>query len=369
MPSSKPKKQPTTREDTPPSAFPEKPERTAQTKKAAAQREGLSLLEKLLLDLVTTGQWYLPERLERLERQSLQMGDSYLPNARTALRRLIQLGRKKNLSPEERDSQAAELIGRLWAMVQIGSRYLDGTLSGEEATEADAVLEEVLGKNWRLDELRARGDCRQDLHLLELAYERFDDEVTDLRIEVSFLLDLIEGGAFRAVNYRPRRALDRTAELPSYTQPLHLPEAAIYPGFITRRIRWEAGTEERLPPNPDALKLAYSLAQADFARVLTDFRRQIKNPLAPREAVVLLRCQRIGTLDTRVVLVDAQDNRLEAADRRTGYSHVGNLRRAGGELRDQPALLARLFIRPRDGDIVAQPLALLSPSKHLRLGV
>ncbi len=342
---------------------------TARDKKALAQREGLALLEKLLLDLATTGQWHLTDRLDRLERQSLQLGDSYLPNARTTLRRLIQVGRRKNLGLEERNSQAAELIGRLWAMVQIGGRYLDGTLSGEEATEADAVLEEALGKNWRLDELRERGYFRQNLHLLELAHERFEDEVTDLRIEVSFLLDLAGGAVFRAVNYRPRKALDRTAELPSYTQPLFLPEAAVYPGFLTRRIRWPLGTEERLPTNPDALRLAHSLSQPDFARVLADFRKQIKNPLAPREAVVLLRCQLIGTLGDRVVLVDAGNNRLETADRHAGYSHVGNLRRAGGELREQPALLARLFLRPRDNALVAQPLALLSPTKHLRLGI
>lgn len=344
-------------------------ERSSSDKKALAQREGLALLEKLLLDVAATGQWFLPERLDRLDRHSLQLGDAYLPNARTALRRLVQVGRRKNLGEDERNSQASELIGRLWAMVQVGSRYLDGTLSGDEATEADAVLDEALGKNWRLDELRARGDFRKDLHLLELAHERFEDEVTDLRIEVGFLLDLNEGAVFRAVNYRPRKVLDRTPELPSYTGPIFLPEAAIYPGFLTRRVRWEAGTEERLPAHPDSFRLAHSLAQPDFARVLTDFRKQIKNPLAPREAVVLLRCQLIGTLGERVVVVDAQDNRLETADRRMGYSHVDNLRRAGGELRQQPALLARLFLRPHDSVIVAQPLALLSPEKHLRLGV
>jgi hypothetical protein len=253
--------------------------------------------------------------------------------------------------------------------VQIGGRYLDGTLAGGEAAEAEAVVEEVLGKSWQLKELRARGHFRRDLALLELAYERFDDEVTDLRVEVSFLVGLADGAVFRAVNYRPRRALLHTRELPSYTQPLQLSEAAIYPGFLTRRIRWAPEAEHLLPPRLAVLRQVHGLARPDFARVLADLRRQIKHPLAPREAVVLLRCQLIGTVGDRVVLVDGQGNRLEAAERRSEYSHVANLCRAGGELCDEPALLARLFVRPGDGAVVAQPLALVSPGKHLRLGI
>jgi hypothetical protein len=35
----------------------------------------------------------------------------------------------------------------------------------------------------------------------------------------------------------------------------------------------------------------------------------------------------------------------------------------------RPALLARLFLRPLDNTIVAQPLALVTPQHHLRLGL
>ena len=65
------------------------------------------------------------------------------------------------------------------------------------------------------------------------------------------------------------------------------------------------------------------------------------------------------------MIVDAQDNRLETADRRPATPTSITCRRAGGELHRQPALLTRLFVRPRDSVIVAQPLALLSPNKHL----
>jgi hypothetical protein len=342
---------------------------TARDKKAAAQREGLALLEKLLLDLATSGNWFSPVRLELLERQSRQLGDAYLPQARNWLRRLVEVGRRKGLTAEERTGLALDLIARLWTTVQIGSRYLDGTLGGEETAEADALIEEMLGKSWQLGELRQRGYFRQDLTLLELAHERFDDRVTEMRVEVGFLLDLGSGAVFRAVNYRPHKVLARTRELPSYRQPLYLTEAAVYPGFLTRRVRWEPAAEHLLPPDPAALRQAHALAQPDFARVLADFRRQLRQPLAPRDAVVLLGCRLVGIAGERVLLIDGQGNRLEAADRRADYSHVANLGLAAGELTDRPALLARLFVRPGGSDILAQPLALLTPGKHLRLGI
>jgi hypothetical protein len=59
--------------------------RTPRVRKAAAQREGLTLLEKLLLDLAAAGQWFRAERLDLLERQARQLADAYLPPARTTL--------------------------------------------------------------------------------------------------------------------------------------------------------------------------------------------------------------------------------------------------------------------------------------------
>ena len=103
--------------------------------------------------------------------------------------------------------------------------------------------------------------------------------------------------------------------------------------------------------------------------MLTEFRKQLKHPLAPREAVVWVRCQMIGKVGERVVAEDVKGARIEAVDRKKDYSNVANLVRAAGELRKQPALLARLYVLPLPNTIVAEPLALLTPEKHLRLGL
>ena len=90
---------------------------------------------------------------------------------------------------------------------------------------------------------------------------------------------------------------------------------------------------------------------------------------APREIVVLLRCQRPGRVGDHLIVEDAKKTRVTLANRDPGAWNVANLARAAGELRQRPALLARLFVKPLDNVIVAQPLALLSAEKHLRLGI
>ena len=352
---------------------PKKVNTAALAKKIQAQRDGLDLLEKLLIDLVAAGQWFESGRLDKLERQSKQLNDSYLPATMYTLRRLINLGRQEDVSDEERMAYASDLIAQLWATVQKGRNYLDEKLSGEDESQAevDAVIEEVLGKTWKLDELREKGYFQTNLGLYELAYERTDDDARQQRVEISHMIDLNDGTILQAIAYRPFKGMNQIPEQPSYMTPLVVPEAAVYPGFINRRVRWEKGAEQ---PVEDAsnkhLRQAYDKARPDFKSALDAFRNQLKHPLAPREAVVWLRCERIGKVGDRVVLEDSTGARIEAVDRRKDYSNVANLVRAAGELgKDRPAVLVRLFVLPLPNTIVAQPLAILTPKKHLRLGL
>jgi SWIM zinc finger len=349
---------------------PRKVNKAALARKATAQREGLDLLEKLLIDLVAGGQWFEASRLERLERQSKQMADAYLPGTMVALHRLVLLGRQRGLAEEERNATAADLIGQLWATVQKGRNYLENKLeAGEAQSEADAVMEEVFGTAWQLADLKDRGYVRQNLSLLELAYERFDDEALESRIEISHLVELTDGALYQAITYRPFKAMKQIAEQPSYLSPLAVAEVAVYPGFLNRRIRWDKGADRTLPLEAAHLQAAYAQAAPAFDVPLAAFRKQLKHPLAPREAVVLLRCRTLGRIGSRVVVEDARGSRIEALDRQNHSTNVANLVRAAGELQLQPALLARLFVQPLTGTIVAEPLALLTPEKHLRLGV
>lgn len=353
-------------------AKPKKVNVAALQKKIAAQRDGLDLLEKLVVDLVAGGQWYESNRLARLDRQAKQLGDAFLNAAMFNVNRLVVLGREDGISDDERNARASDLIGQLWATVQKGRNYLEEKLSSDEnQAEADAVIEEVLGKTWQLTELKEKGYFKADLHLFELAYECFFDAAQVQQIEHSHLVNLTDGAIYQATALRPLKALKHTAEQPSYMQPLLLAEAAVYPGFLNRRVRWAKSAEKFDEMKLAHLEKAYTAAKAEFKGAIDAFKQQLKHPLAPRDAIMLLRCQRLGKVGERVVLEDSAGLRLEAIDRRrNGYSNVANLVRAGGMLNaDRPAVLVRLYVQPLPNTIVAEPLAILTPKHHLRLGL
>jgi hypothetical protein len=351
---------------------PKREKKSAAEKQLQSQREGFETLDRLLIELVASGHWFEEGHIEKLERISKNLGDSHLPTATYALRRLLLLGKQKAIGEDDRLFLGANLIGELWAIVQHGKTYVDGRLPAGESQEiADALIEEMLARPWQLSDLKDKGYWKTDLSLLELAYERTDDDARQQRIEVSNLIDLSSGDIVQAIAHRPYKGLNPIPEQPSYSAQLTISEAAIYPGFLNRRIQWEKGAEQIGRLSPETLETAYGLAVGDFAAVLEAFRDQLKHPLAPREGVFLLQCESVGRIGERaVVLEDASGTRIEAADKRKDYSNTANLVRAMGMLgRDKPAILVRLFVQPISNAIVALPLAALTPKYHLRLGL
>ena len=351
---------------------PKREKKSAADKVLMAQRDGLETLERLLIELVAAGHWFEEGRIEKLERVSKSLGDSQLPLATYTLRRLLLLGKQKAIGEDERLFLGADLIGHLWAVVQRAKIYVAGGIpEGESPEVTDALIEDVLARPWQHSDLKEKGYWKTDLSLLELAYERNDDDPRQQRIEVSNLIDLSSGDILQAIAHRPYKGVNPIPEQPSYTTPLKISEAAVYPGFLNRRVQWDKSAETIGRASPATLETAYGLAVGDFAAVLTAFRDQLKHPLAPREAVFLLQCEHVGRIgDRAVVIEDAAGVRIEAADQRKDYSNVANLARAMGMLgRDKPAILVRMFVQPMPNTIVALPLAALTAKQHLRLGL
>src|SRR3954468_8996062 len=353
-------------------AAPKREKKSTADKVTAAQRDGLEVLDRLLVDLVAAGHWFEEGRVERLERQAKSLGDAHLPLATFTLRKLLLLAKQKAIGEDDRTLLGAELIGQLWPVVQRGKAYLEVRLpEGETDNERDALIEDVLGRPWQLSDLKDKGYWKENLSLLELAYERSDDDSRQQRGETSDQIDLGTGDIYQAIAHRPYKGLNPVPEQPSYTTPLTISEAAIYPGFLNRRVRWDKSAETIGRPSPEALETAYHRAVPDIGAVIDAFKDQLRHPLAPRETVVLLQVEHVGRIgDRHVVLEDAAGNRVEAADKRKDYSNAANLVRAMGMLgRDKPAVLVRLFVRPVPNTIVALPLAALTAKHHLRLGL
>jgi hypothetical protein len=264
------------------------------------------------------------------------------------------------------------MLTQLWVTVRRGKRALEGKVEdGVTRSQADAELESILGKRWLLPELEEAGYGVCDRTLIELAHERIDDHVTEMASAIGYMLDLGDGSVVREVSMLPFRALRFEKLRASRSGVVDVKRAVLYPGdVINRRIRWD----DRLPDNvterpraTDDIEAAHRHARPLDA-LLKALRNQLKNPLYPTEAVLLLAVRRFGALGDELVAEDPAGARLVLRDPEGApFSTTSTLRRAAAAF--GPGTLAvRLYLEPRARAVYGQGLALFAGGEQLRLG-
>jgi hypothetical protein len=274
----------------------------------------------------------------------------------------------------ERQAQIGALVTQLWVTLRKGRKALEGKLEeGASQGEADAQVESILGRAWKLPELKEAGYWIAGRTLIELAHERVDDPVTELQTASGYLLDLGDGAIVEEQSALPYAALKFGGKLRSSRGGvLDVKEAALYPGeVVNRRIRWDeklvdnVAERPRTPADHTALH-AHAKPLEPLVKLL---RGQIKNPLHPTEAVVLLAVKRFGLAGDVVVAEDAAGARLALRDpRRAAFETTRNLRHAAGAF-GAGSLAVRLWFDLVERAVFGQALALVVGDKHLRLGM
>jgi hypothetical protein len=383
----------------PAAAPPKKVNKAAQAKKTKEQSDALDTLETFVLHLVGGGLGGLTaSSIKTIDTQAKRMADADMKKASATLQHLSALvsddsdddddddedGKKaaRGLSAE-REAQIAGLVTQLWVTIRKGRKALEGKLEeGSTQGEADAQVESILGKAWKLYELKEAGYWVTDRTLIELAHERSDDPVTQFQSASGYLLDLGDGSIVEEATALPYAALRFGKLRASRLGVVSVKEAALYPGeVVNRRIRWDEkvvdGVSERPRAAADYEALHKHAQPLDAAIKL--FRGQIKNPLNPDSAVVLIKVARFGLLGESVVAEDPQGARLLIKDpRKAPFKTSRNLLQAAGgfaptvgrEGAGGPVSLAtRLFFDPLERAVFGQALSLFVGERHLRLGM
>ena len=172
-------------------------------------------------------------------------------------------------------------------------------------------------------------------------------------------------------------ALDRMKEGESFEKPLHITEAGIYPGFVNRRVRWELSARKSRKVEPTDFARIHQSAMAGIEPAVAKLKEQLRNPLAPDDAVVLVRVKDIRKTPRGLAAIDEKGTRLALENSPLArYRSVGNLEMAAGAhldangaLKQQASLLVRLYVGLADEAIFGQPLALVVGNSHVRVGM
>lgn len=366
--------------------------KTAQLKKAKEQTEALDTLESFLVDLVTGGLGGLTEKsIATIDNQAKRMADADMKKTAAVLTRMSaflsthpkgddddeddEATPKKGVARglgEAEETRLSWMLTQLYATVRRGKKALEGKLLEEGTTqsEADAQLESILGRAWRLPELKEAGYWIQDRKLVELAHERTDDDITEFASAVGYMLDLEDGSISAEISALPYHALFSQKLRASRSGTLEIREAALYPGdVVNRRVRWDEKTEglvrERSRHAADYEALHRHAKSLDTA--LKAMRNQLKNPLHPLEAVFLVAAKRFGMVGSDLVMEDEAGTRLILRDSgMMPLPSTGALRHAAAAF-GPGSLAVRLYFDLPSRSIYGDPLALFVDTEHLRL--
>lgn len=345
-----------------------KTNKSALMKKIASQLEGISIAEKLILQLVQSGLGSLDKKaMQTAEEQAKQLGNYYIPGIQTALRDLTLQFRAE----EDRETvytNVIEQITTLQALIKKSREYLNSKLENpDHPMDTESTLEEWIGHAWQIAELREFGRVRSESsELLQLSFRSYTDQARGEFIDEGYWSDLQNGQIHFTRTYRPFRAAKYIREEDSMFQVVEAKELAQYPGELNTRVRWEEATF-READSQDFQKIRAS-AHKSFPEVIKQVKNQIKNPLSDKRPVVLLQFAEIKKTETSFVLLDEQGKQLPLADipyLSEPTTHL--LPMLNKTFLQNQAILVMFEHNWRHNRLEAQPLSIVTTNEVVRL--
>ncbi len=305
--------------------------------------EGLEKAEALLVDLCSQG-------LLSVTREQVEMIGSLAETLEAhKLRRLgrqVAEVREAAASAQKDDSRFdergwARLLGDSWFVLAATRKAM-----AKEDDPQNPELEELVGKTWLEKDLRRVAD----LDLLELAYQTAVLP-SGFRVETSYLLDLADGALYTEKQITPLKLKD-TPRKRSYSLPLRVASAGIYPGYAPLRIKLIEAQEV-----PGVVRLwdrAMELSETSATALRQRLAQSTAGPVAPREVYSLFRPASILSKGESLYLLDEEQKAIPIAD----HPRVSLYRLRGALLRGAPeAVLCR--VRFAEGAMEAEPLSVL----------
>ena len=357
-------------------AKPKKVNKAALAKKLDTQLAGLDLLEQLTLDLARQGLGTITDRsIQLINDQIKQLGDHYLPGAQQALRELLSYiydhedrEIRGTENQDERLSAAVDQLARLQSLVQRGREYLQARKDDPELKpDTSSSIAAQLGHAWQLTELAANNCISNDAELIQLAFNTYDDASRGEYVDEGLWCDLQSGDIHATHNYRPYKATNYIKEEDSCFHAMKVPELAIYPGEMNKRVRWDRA-EPRTIEKTDRNTIRQH-GHKDILTLVKSVRAQLKSPLADKQPAALLHFKNIGIIEETIVLEDAQGDRIEICDcGKQDRPTTSLLKHLDNKLRIDHVALLRFDHHLDSRRLRAQLLTIVSPEAIVRLG-
>jgi predicted nucleic acid-binding Zn finger protein len=280
-------------------------------KKIEAQLSGVEMAHKLLQNIVQMGL----SGIDSVTRQTItgriqELGNYHIEGIQLAFNDLlVELDCVRN----DEYTDVINQLNYISALLKKSREYFTAKKEKPESNpELTSAIEEQTGYVWKLADLKKYGMYEENAEIIQLSYNSYDNAGRKAFIDEGYWFNLKSGKIYKSKNYRPYKALRYINEENTCFDVLRTPELFIYPGDVNPRARWESH-KLRLAMNDDRINIINS-SSADYAEVVKTAKSVIKNPLAEKNPVVLLKLNRAYVAGEHIVLEDKQGNKLTATD-------------------------------------------------------
>lgn len=347
---------------------PKKTNTAAQTKKIKKQLEGLDLAEKMVNDLLTNGLGTLAGVSEKVyEKLAKDLGSYYLTGMQTEFSRLaseVKYIQKYSKENEVDYSESMRILIRIHAMIQKSRTYLENKLETKEYGLEDTVLFEALGGIWKLEDLDSIGACKQNVELVQLAFEVVYDDARKEFIDKGYWLELATGEIHQTNNYRPVKALKYVKQEDSCFDVLEIPKLYYYPGGYNRRVRWDGCKNREI--DKTVYETIREKAQPDLQTAVKLVKNEIKNTLTEKYVAMVIPFAEIYQMGEELVLEDAKGNNIILRDKM--WDNANKLKWLPNiEWLKNQVMFGLLRYDYADERIFMQPYSIITEHKIIRL--
>jgi len=345
-------------------APPDKASIAAAVKKIDTQLEGLAIAEKLLKNILQMGLAGIDAKTqETLKAQITQLGNYHIKGIQTAFNELFIYIKEK----DENYTRSITQLLYIRALLKKAIEHLNAKKQDQNPLKLDITceIEEQIEHVWKLEELSAYGCYIQNVELIQLSFNIYNDNARREFIDESYYICLQNGRVYTTKNYRPYRAVKHIKEEDTVFMPLVIDELYIYPGGLNPRIRYDRYAMRESQPN-DYAKIK-SLGTDDFTEAAKVVKNQIKTPLADKNPAVLLKISdafRVKDAEgvTYLQIEDAKSNRQLLSG-----GTIDLLKLFDPMLLKGQAVLALYEYNVETGMLTAKPLALITDNRIIRL--
>ncbi len=340
----------------------------AKAKKLKKQLEGLSLLEKLVQELLKAGLGtFGGASLNTYKELAKQLGDYYLPGPQRLLNGLVlEMEAFQKDNAEAHYDNAIDILERLWTLVKKSKDYLNSKLEQGDMAQDDSMLYEELGGIWKLSELEALGKAKQNASLIQLSFWVSDDAAGKQYIDTGCWADLSSGEIYMTYNYRPLKALKHIKEEDTVFGVAEAKSAACYPGEGNLRIRWEDAFIR--PVEQADVQRVREHAAASLKAEVKAAKNILKNALADTILIRLLSFAQIGQCAEGLVLRTKEGETIllgDAPGMEPSCERIGLLPQES-LVKDQ-VLLGAFYYDSAARRLKLQPLSIITEQDVVRL--